>query len=66
MESKLNVAGMHCSSCEMLLKDSVGEIPNAKIVSINHKNGETIVRHDSAETLEKIKKAIQKEGYKVQ
>ena len=65
MEKKLNVSGMHCSSCEILIKDSVEEIPNAKIVSINHKSGETVVEYDSTETLEKIKNAIKDEGYKI-
>jgi len=66
LEKKLNVKGMHCNSCVEIIKDSVEEIPDAKVVSAEQKKGEITVSFDSDSTLEKIKKAIAKEGYTVE
>jgi copper chaperone len=65
MEKTLNIGGMHCASCEMLISDAVDEIAGAKVLSISHKKGEANVSYDSEATLAKIKGAIKKEGYSV-
>ena len=65
MEKTLKVSGMHCSSCDMLIAEAIGEIAGAKVHSSDHKRGEVKVSFDSDATLEKIKEAIRAEGYKV-
>jgi copper chaperone len=65
METTLNVTGMHCTACKMLIEDAVSEIEGAKAVSVNHTTGAVTVTYDSEETLEKIKTAIRGEGFSV-
>lgn len=62
---ELKVKGMHCSSCEMLLKDSL-EDAGAKALEISHKKGMAVVEYDEGKLDEPaIKSIIRKEGYKV-
>jgi copper chaperone CopZ len=61
----LNVKGMHCSSCEMLIKDSLDELGVPK-AEASHKTGIVNVEFDEKKVSEKkIKEAIKKEGYEV-
>ena len=63
---KLNVKGMHCSSCEMLVKESLEETAGIQNAELSHKEGTATVSYDETKISEKeIKKIIQKEGYKV-
>jgi len=62
----LNVKGMHCSSCEVLLKDSLEESEGISNVEVSHKNGIVTLDYDESWTnREDIKKIISSEGYKV-
>lgn len=62
---KLKIKGMHCPSCEMLIKDALEEI-GVKNSKIDSKTGEAEIEFDDKKlTLEKIKKTIEKEGYKI-
>jgi len=63
---KLNVKGLHCSSCEMLIKDSLEETEGVKNAEVSHKNGTVTIDYDEKLIDEnKIKDIIKKEGYKV-
>ncbi len=64
MESKIRISGMHCASCEKILTMAVDEVEGAKMLKIDHKSGEAKVEAKDAETLAKVKKAIEAEGYK--
>ena len=57
----IKTKGMHCSSCEMLLKDSLEEL-GAKVISISHKTGEVVVEYDNEEAVVDV---IKNEGYDV-
>ncbi|MBL7052018.1 MAG: heavy-metal-associated domain-containing protein [Nanoarchaeota archaeon] len=61
---KFKVGGMHCKSCEMLIKDSLEDLGVKDISFIN--NEITITFDESKISLETIKKVIEKEGYKVE
>jgi len=68
MDKKLsmNVKGMHCKSCEMLIKDSVTELDGVKKVDISLAKNTVAVEFDDTKIKEAaIKKAIENEGYKV-
>ncbi|MEK6923842.1 MAG: heavy metal-associated domain-containing protein [Candidatus Micrarchaeota archaeon] len=65
MQKELAVSGMHCSSCELLLKDAVGGVPGVKTISVDAKAGRVRVDVDSAGVLEAVKAAIRSEGYGV-
>jgi copper chaperone CopZ len=49
----------------MLLNDSISEIDGVEKVSSDFKNGIIVVNCKTDETLLKVKKIIEKEGYKV-
>ncbi len=66
MNKILKVKGMHCKSCEMLLKDSVSEINGISVGKIDYKKGLMEVSFPDAPALEKVKKTITKEGYTVE
>ncbi|MBS3119047.1 heavy-metal-associated domain-containing protein [Candidatus Woesearchaeota archaeon] len=60
------VTGMHCKSCEMLITDALEEagVSSAKVDS---KIGMAVIEFDEKKIkIEKIKKVIETEGYKVQ
>ena len=65
MEKTLNVTGMHCKSCEMLLSDSILEIKGVQKVSADSKRGTVTLSYSGESILETVKKTIDKEGYKV-
>ena len=65
MEKTFKITGMHCSSCEMLIKDAL-EDSGVKVKEISSKKGIAKVDFDEKKTNEsKIKTIIEGEGYKV-
>lgn len=65
MEKLLNVTGMHCKSCELLLIDILSEMPGVSNVSIDHKKGTVRFGYTDENIIAQVKKAIQSEGYKI-
>jgi Cu+-exporting ATPase len=65
MKHELKVTGMHCSSCEMILKDVLGELPGVKSVKADAKAGRVSFEASDEQALARAKKAIVAEGYKV-
>ena len=63
METTLKVKGMHCKSCEILLKDVIEEIGGVR-ATVDSVKGTIKVSCDK-NVMDSIKKAIEKEGYKV-
>ena len=62
----LNVKGMHCSSCEVLLKDILGDEAGVANAQISVAKGTAVVEFDENKiTEDKIKDIIRKEGYGV-
>ena len=61
-----NVKGMHCKSCEMLIKDSVSGIDGVKTVAASAIKNTVTVDYDETKVKDgMIKKAIESEGYHV-
>ena len=64
---KLKTKGMHCPSCEILVKDSLEESEGVNKADVNHKSGEVKVNFNESKIKEsKIKEIINKEGYEVE
>ncbi len=62
---KLNVKGMHCASCEAILKEDVGAVSGVTNVKADHKKG--VVSFDGPQSaLPQVKAAIEKDGYSVE
>lgn len=64
MKKNVKVKGMHCSSCEILLKEAIEEA-GTKVVSASFAKGEIVVDMKDEKELSNVKKAIEKEGYKI-
>lgn len=62
----LKVQGMHCKSCETLLTDELQDA-GAKDIKISFSKGTVAATIDEKTLTEaKVRKIIEKEGYKVQ
>ncbi|MCF7871648.1 cation transporter [Candidatus Woesearchaeota archaeon] len=67
MEKKFKVKGMHCKSCEMLIKEELEELDYVNVKSISHDSGELKLGFDENKVSEnKIRAVIKKEGYEVE
>jgi copper chaperone CopZ len=65
-ETTLNVAGMHCKSCEMLIKDVLEEQKGVRSVHASFKEGTVKVSYNEQVISDSaIKTFIKNEGYKV-
>ncbi|MBI2662833.1 heavy-metal-associated domain-containing protein [Candidatus Woesearchaeota archaeon] len=65
MKIQLNVKGMHCKSCEVLIQDALEEV-GAK-ATVDSKAGKAVVDYDGKKlSIEKIKQIIKREGYTVE
>jgi copper chaperone CopZ len=64
-EIGLNVNGMHCPSCEALVREDIGDISGVQGVDADHKKGTVKVRYEGALDLAKVKSAIAALGYEV-
>lgn len=65
MEKTLEVKGMHCKSCKILIEDAVSEIKGVDGVSADFEKGKVKVKCSGDWVLSAAKSAIEKEGYKV-
>lgn len=61
---KLTVKGMHCGSCEVLIKDTLLELSGVKRVAVDHKTGALTVEGDKLDK-KSIAVAVKAEGYEV-
>ncbi|MEH6986270.1 copper chaperone CopZ [Cytobacillus firmus] len=63
----LNVEGMSCGHCVKAIEGSVGELAGVSQVNVHLENGTVDVEFNSAEvSIDKIKEAIDDEGYDVE
>lgn len=60
----LSVQGMHCASCETLIKEEMKELPGITDVQISFHDGKGVVKADAGlVSTESIQQAIKKAGY---
>lgn len=61
----LTIKGMHCKSCEMLIKDELSDL-GVKECNIDSKTGKAVIVFDESKlNFDKIKQSIQSQGYGV-
>jgi len=64
VKEKLKVSGMHCPSCEILIKDILAD-EDVVVITISSKSGNLEISFDESKiSLEKIKSLLSEEGYK--
>ncbi len=62
----LNIAGMHCASCEILIGDNLKEIKGVQKAEVNYKTGKAEVYYEGAiPKKEDLVKAVEEAGYKI-
>ena len=66
MKIMLNIEGMHCKSCEVLIKDEFDELEGIKKADISADKGIATIEYDDSK-IDKMKiiEIIKKEGFKV-
>jgi copper chaperone CopZ len=66
MKAIIMVNGMHCKSCEMLIKDVLEETAGVKKAEPSFAKNSVVVEFDEAKVdAAKIKKIIKEQGYEV-
>ncbi len=64
---KIQTKGMHCQSCEILIKDGLKELEGINRVEASHKSGIVSVDFDDKKLSEKeIIEVVKLEGYEIQ
>lgn len=64
-KTTIEIKGMHCKSCEMLIEEALSGLGVAKC-TVDSSEGVAVLEFDEKKVdLAKIKKAIEAEGYKV-
>jgi copper chaperone CopZ len=58
IKKTLYIKGMHCASCEMLIKQSTQEIDGVKVDSISANTGKMSIEISNEQILPQIEKAI--------
>lgn len=62
----IDVTGMHCKSCELLLERSIRDVENVEKVSANERKGSVEISYDSEKPDEKtIENIIKASGYSI-
>lgn len=64
MKQTIHINGMHCKSCEILIKQSLNEISGCSVKSISHKTGTCEIEYNEND-ISKIESAINQAGYTV-
>jgi copper chaperone CopZ len=64
MKKTIKVKGMHCGSCEVLLKEAIEE-NGIHVHSASTPKGEVVVELKDEKEMAAVKKAIEKEGYHI-
>lgn len=63
---KIKTKGMHCRSCEMLVKEALEGLKGVNTVEASHKSGVVSVDFDDSKiNQDKVVQVIEKEGYEI-
>lgn len=65
MKTEINIKGMHCKSCEILIKDELSKIKNISGVSTSYHSGKVFISHSKPLSEQEISEAINKAGYSI-
>ena len=66
MKKTIQTSGMHCKSCEMLIKQSIKDLwKSVKVLSLSHKTGKLEVEISDEADEEKVYRAIQGAGFSI-
>lgn len=62
----IHIEGMHCGSCEALVREALEELDGVESVDVSHSRGTAkIVYDESVVSPETLKAAVEQQGYAV-
>lgn len=61
----INIKGMHCRSCELLVEDELLKVPGVTSVMVSQKKGCAEVNYKENLSLEAVRKAVNQAGYEL-
>ena len=61
--TKLNIAGMHCASCALLIQKSLEDVKGVEFASVNYAAKSAVIKHNS--DIDALKSAVEMSGYQV-
>lgn len=65
-KTTIDIAGMHCRSCEILIEDKLTEIPHVERTVVNYKKGTAEIHYDEKKpNMHDVELAIKEAGYAV-
>ena len=62
---QIDIKGMHCRSCELLLCDEIIKVPGVEEVSVYQNSGTAKIKYDGELKFHAVKKAIEDAGYEL-
>lgn len=62
-KTKVDIQGMHCKSCEMLIEDELLKIPAVSSVEVNQKKGCAFICHQGKLNMHEVSDAVKEAGY---
>ncbi len=67
MKKEILIKGMHCKSCELIIKEELSSLNSVKCISIDFKTGKLNLEFDDSKiSMSEIKDVINREGYLVE
>jgi len=64
--TKFNIAGMHCASCAILIKNSLQNLQGVESVNVSYPNKSAVIKYNPVlSTIDNLTATIQKTGYQV-
>jgi len=66
MKTELQVSGMNCGSCELLVKEALEEVDGVSEAEASHLKGSVVVDYEPEKvTIASLAAAIEEQGFKV-
>jgi Cu+-exporting ATPase len=62
----LQIAGMHCASCEKIIEMELKEVVGVETVKVDHKTGEAVIEARPETDKNAILEAVKRAGYEAQ
>ncbi len=62
-KTTVNIKGMHCRSCELLLEDELSKVPGVRCVCADQERGQAELEHEDDIEQQYIESAVQNAGY---
>src|SRR5258708_12932369 len=61
----LDVQGMHCTNCEVLIERRFKNVPGVRSVHVSHRRGSAEIRYSGDLDIGALQSAVKEDGYRV-